>query len=151
MISSKKLFSPWLLGKAFALPFIVVLGLAMLLIWAMCLLTGIDATTAIDEFFARAVSDLYPVVEILLTVWLTYFLVIYAPIAYTTANSLLLMIGRAAQMAILNLFSSFAPCGSSRLRIVPAPLEKSRLFLQDVDAHSPSSAGWLPGTHPQLA
>ena len=151
MLPKKTLYSPWMLATAFALPFAIVIGLATLLIWSTCLLTGMDTASTMSNFFAGTASAVYPVVEILLTVWLTYFLVIYTPIAYTTANSLLLTIGRAAQVALLKLFSSFTPPLSSRLWIVPALLEKARLFLRDAGAHTPSLAGWLPGTHPQLA
>ena len=151
MIPAKHLFSPWLLGMAFFSPFIIVIGLSTLLIWAMYSLVGLDPSAIIEGFIGASLVELSSLVEVLLGLWLTYFVVLYAPIAYTTADSLLLAMGRASRTAVVALIRRiFTLCQSPYYLLVPALSEGLRSSFRSVSFERLSSP-WLPGVHPHLA
>ena len=151
MIPTKYLFSPWLLGKAFLLPFIIVIGFSTLLIWAMYSLVGLDPSAAIGRFVGVALVEVSPLVEALLGLWLIYFVVLYAPIAYTTADSLLLAMGRTAHTAIVALIRRFFNfCQTLYYLLAPVLSEGLRSSFRS-DSFERLSSPWLPGVHPHLA
>ena len=145
------MLSPWLLGKAFILPFLIVIGFSTLLIWAMYSLVGLDPSAAIGGFIGASLVEVSPLVEALLGLWLTYFVVLYAPIAYTTADSLLLAMGRAARTAVVALIRRFFTlCQSPYYLLAPALSEGLRSSFRS-DSFERLSSPWLPGVHPHLA
>ena len=151
MIPEKYLLSPWLLGKAFFLPFLIVIVFSTLLIWAMYSLVGLDPSAAIGGFIGASLVEVSPLVEALLGLWLTYFVVLYAPIAYTTADSLLLAMGRAARTAVGALIRRFFTlCQSLYYLLAPALSEGLRSSFRS-DSFERLSSPWLPGVHPHLA
>ena len=151
MIPAKCLLSPWLLGKAFFLPFIIVIGFSTLLIWAMYSLVGLDPSAAIGGFISTSLLEVSPLVEALLGVWLIYFVVLYAPIAYTTADSLLLAIGRTAHTAIVALIRRFFTLCQSPYYFLTPVLSEGLRSPSRCDSFERSSSPWLPGVHPHLA
>ena len=151
MIPAKCLFSPRLLGMAFFLPFIIAIGFSTLLIWAMYSFVGLDPSAAIGGFIGASLVEVSPLFEYLLGLWLIYFVVLYAPIAYTTADSLLLAMGRAAHTAIVALIRRFFTiCQSACYLLAPELSEGLRSPFRS-DSHERLSSPWLPGVHPHLA
>ena len=151
MIPAKYLLSPWLLGKAFFLPFLIVIGFSTLLIWAMYSFVGLDPSAAIGGFVGASLVEVSPIFQALLGLWLIYFVVLYAPIAYTTADSLLLAMGRAAHAAIVALIRRFFTlCQSPHYLLAPALSEGLRSSFRS-DSFERLSSPWLPGVHPHLA
>ena len=151
MIPLKYLFSPRMLGVAFFLPFIIGIGFGALLIWAMYSLVGLDSSAAIGGFIGISLVEVSPLFEFLLGLWLTYFVVLYAPLAYTTADSLLLAMGRAAHTAIAALIHRlFALCQSPCYLLAPYLSEGLRTPFRS-NAFERLSSPWLPGVHPHLA
>ncbi len=145
------MLSPWSLGKAFFLPFIIVIGFSTLLILAMYSLVGLDPSAAIGGFIGTSLVEVSPLVEVLLGLWLTYFVVLYAPIAYTTTDSLLLAMGGAARTAVVALIRRFFTlCQSPYYLLAPALSEGSRSSFRS-DSFERLSSPWLPGVHPHLA
>ena len=124
MISANYLFSPRMLGIAFFLPFIISIGFGTLLIWAMYSLVGLDPSAAIGGFVGASLVEVSPIFEYLLGLWLIYFVVLYAPIAYTTADSLLLAMGRAAHTAIVALIRRFFTLCHSLYYLLPPVLSE---------------------------
>lgn len=140
-----------MLGVAFFLPFIICIGFGTLLIWAMYSLVGLDPSAAIGGFIGASIVEVSPIFEFLLGLWLIYFVVLYAPIAYTTADSLLLAMGRAARAAIVALIRRvFNLCQSPCY--LPAPnLSEGLRYPFRSDSQKRLSARWHPGIHPHLA
>ena len=133
------------------MPFIIGIGFATLLIWAMYSLVGLDPSAAIGGFIGAALVEVSPLFEYLLGLWLIYFVVLYAPIAYTTADSLLLAMGRAARAAIVALIRRFFTlCLSPYYLLAPLLSEGLRSPLRS-DSFERLSSPWLPGVHPHLA
>ncbi len=151
MIPAKCLFSPWMLGKAFFLPFIIVIGISTLIIWAMYSLVGLDPSAAIGSFVGASLVEISPLVEVLLGLWLIYFVVLYAPIAYTTADSLLLAMGRAAYSHIIALIRRFFTLCQSPYYLLPPELSEGLRSPFRSDSFERLSPPWLPGVHPHLA
>ena len=136
---------------AFFLPFIICIGFGVLLLWAMYSLVGLDPSAAIGGFIGASVVEVSPLFEYLLGLWLIYFVVLYAPLAYTTADSLLLAMGRAAHTAIVALIRRFFTlCQSPYYLLAPKLSEGLRSAFRS-DSHERLSARWHPGVHPHLA
>ena len=151
MIPAKYLLSPWLLGKAFFLPFIIVIGFSTLLIWAIYSLVGLDPSAAIGSFIGASLVGVSPIFQALLGLWLIYFVVLYAPIAYTTADSLLLAMGRAAHTAIVGLTRRFFTLCQSLYYLVAPEMSEGLRSLFRSNSFERLSSPWLPGVHPHLA
>lgn len=151
MIPSKRLLSPRLLGMAFFLPVIIIFALYTLLLWATLSLLGLDSSAVIGRFIGGSLAELSPLIETLVGLWLIYFLVLYAPIAYTTADSLLLAMGRAARAAIVALIHRFFTLCQSHSYLLAPELSKGLLSPFRSDSHERLSARWHPGIHPHLA
>jgi len=151
MIPLKCLLSPRLLGMAFFLPFIIGIGFGTLLLWAMYSLVGLDSSAAVGGFVGASFVEVSPLFEVLLGLWLTYFVVLYAPIAYTTADSLLLAMGRAAHTAIVALIHRFFALCQSPCYLLALELSEGLRFSFRSNAFERLSSPWLPGVHPHLA
>ena len=151
MLPAKCLFNPRLLGVAFFVPFIFVIGFSTLLIWAIYSLVGLDPSAAVGGFIGASLVEVSPLFEYLLGLWLIYFVVLYAPIAYTTADSLLLAMGRAAHTAIAALIRRFFTLRQSTHYLLAPRLSEGFIFPFQPDSPERVSARWHPGVHPHLA
>ena len=133
------------------MPFLIGIGFGALLLWAMYSLVGLDPSAAIGGFVSVSLVEVSPLFEVLFGLWLIYFVVLYAPIAYTTADSLLLAMGRAAHTAIVALIRRFFTlCQSPCFFSAPVLPEGLRSPFRS-DSFERFSSPWLPGVHPHLA
>lgn len=149
MSLAKHLYSPWALGKAFLIPFVLVMGLHLLVLLGVSLLSGADISEITGGYLDKALGQVFPIVRVLVSIWLIYFFILYAPAAYTTSESLLNTIGRSAKQAILSLIRRLVSQRNIYIWRIPALSEVSWVAPLAVGAAG-ASAGWSPGVNPHI-
>ena len=131
---------PHWLAWEFVKPFIVVLGVLVLLLAALGLLVGQNPVVPVGHFLVASAEELAPFAAFLFTLWLLY-LVPYVLVG-ASLSDLSILAGRLRRRLLLSL------PGAALVVCLIAPSSLVRLYRPSLPVQA--AAGWRPGDSVQL-